>query len=41
MINTVLILGLHMINKFVGNNNKSQEFGMQRSKDDLSRQLNQ
>ncbi len=28
MINTVLILELHMINKFLGNNNRSQEFGM-------------
>ncbi len=40
-INIILILELHMINKFVDNNYRSQEFEMQRSKEDLSGQLNQ
>jgi len=36
-VNTILIFNLQMINKFVGNNYKSEGFGMQRSKDDMSK----
>ncbi len=39
VINIVLILELQMTNKLVGNNCKSGEFGMQRSKDDLLKVL--
>ncbi len=35
-VNTILIFNLQMNNKFVNNNPKSEGFGMQRSKDDLS-----
>ncbi len=37
VVNTILIFDLEMINKSVSNNCKSEGFGMQRSKDDLSR----
>ncbi len=37
VVNTILILELQMINKFISNNCRSEEFGMQRSKDDISR----
>jgi len=36
-INTILIFDLHMINKSMSNNYKNERFGMQKSKDDLSR----
>jgi hypothetical protein len=36
MVNTILILNLWMINKSTNNNYRSEAFGMQRSKDDLS-----
>ncbi len=39
VINIILIFDLQMTNKFVSNNYKSEAFGMQRSKDDLSRVL--
>jgi hypothetical protein len=35
MVNTILVFDLHMTNKFVSNNYKSEGFGIQRSKDDL------
>ncbi len=37
IVNTILILELQITNKFMGNNYKSKEFGMQKSEDDLSR----
>jgi hypothetical protein len=36
-INTILMFELQMIDKSIGNNCRSEEFGMQRSEDDLSR----
>jgi hypothetical protein len=36
VVNTILIFDLQMINKSVNNNYRSEGFGMQRSKDDLS-----
>jgi hypothetical protein len=36
-VNIILIFDLHMINKYVNNNYKSEGFGIQRSKDDMSR----
>ncbi len=36
MVNTILIFNLQMINKSVNNNYRSEGFGMQKSKDDLS-----
>jgi hypothetical protein len=35
-VNTILIFNLHMTNKSVSNNYKSERFGMQRFEDDLS-----
>jgi len=35
-INIILIFDLHMTNKFVSDNYKSEGFGIQRSKDDMS-----
>jgi len=37
MVNTILIFDLHITNKSVSNNYKSEGFGIQRSKDDLLR----
>ncbi len=37
MVNTILIFDLQMTNKSVNNNCRSEGFGMQRSKDDLSK----
>jgi hypothetical protein len=36
-VNIILIFDLHMTNKSVKNNYKSEGFGIQRSKDDMSR----
>jgi hypothetical protein len=36
-VNIILIFDLHMTNKSVNNNYKSEGFGIQRSKDDMSR----
>ncbi len=38
-INTILICDLQMINKYVSNACKTERFGIQRSKDDLSKVL--
>jgi hypothetical protein len=35
-VNTILIFNLQMTNKSMSNNYKSEGFGMQRSRDDLS-----
>jgi hypothetical protein len=35
MVNTILVFDLHMTNKSVSNNYRSEGFGIQRSKDDL------
>ncbi len=37
MVNTILIVELHMTNESMNNNNKSEGFGKQKSKDELSR----
>jgi hypothetical protein len=37
MINTILIFDLHMTNNSLNNNFRSEGFGIQRSKDNLSR----
>jgi hypothetical protein len=39
VVKTILIFDLHMINKFVSNNYKSEGFGMHISEDDLSKIL--
>jgi hypothetical protein len=36
IVNTILTFNLQMINKSMSNNYKSEQFGMQRFKDDLS-----
>ncbi len=37
MVNIISIFDLHMTNKFVNNNYRSEGFGIQRSKDDMLR----
>jgi hypothetical protein len=37
IVNTILIFDLHMTNKSVSNNYGYEGFGMQRSKDDMSK----